>query len=366
MGVSPWKFILLRVDGNKFCQSNWVVHLVWCLGVLWSPESAFYVTFVLWPYYLLIQYQGCTQKKLITVILKASATLMSLLVLLISVFTMTYYAIYKVFPSAEAYAVYALYPPGPMPVSSKGTAWFFLAVMALGVMLLVNEFRRNSSGKETHYLFITMLMTYSVSSYFFLGRSHSNNILNLTPIITLFLVVIYSVCRTDMYRVSASILLVSLISYSAFFGWHSMITSYTKGSLLQFNAKQLISDLSNKRNSVLQEEIEDVNKAVKFIKMHFQEPVLVMNENYSLIPNITDEVWSAYHGFANFAYVPVKQRRIFLHNTMVRLQKTGWIIAKKGDVSKPWLEDYDFIYTRDRTIDFGSYYAVRYVPKNDL
>jgi hypothetical protein len=266
---------------------------------------------------------------------------------------------YGILPSAEAYLLYAMHPPGPMPVNTKGTVWFFLAVIALGTIASYKEFKNNPDKKETHYLFITLLMTYAVSSYFFLGRAHSNNILNLTPLTLLLLVAIHSVFKTNLGRTPANILIVSLISDSAFFGWNSIRSSFQEGTLLQFNPRHLIRDMAGFTNKT-------ITNIVNLVENKFHEPISVLDHNYSLIPFATDEVWNAYHGFANFDVIPVKKRRTFLWNTMLRLQKSGWFIVEKGDLSKHWLEDYDTAYTRDKTLDFESYYAARFIPKVKL
>lgn len=356
-------FLLLKATGYKYFQLNTIFHLIWCFGFLWSPESAFYVTFVWWPYYLLLKYQDCEHKKLIPVVLQAMVPLAAWLLSLLCAFISIYYIAYGVFPSAKTYLLYAIYPPGPLPISPKGAVWFFLSVIALGIVAIFKAFRSNPDKKEAHYLFITILMTYAVSSYFFLGRSHSNNILNLTPLMLISLVAMHSVFKTNIGRTAVNILIVSLISYSPFFGWQSIKTSLEQNTLLQFNPSQLVDNLADLHKTMTEPYGSDVENAINFIQSNFKEPLLVMNRFYNLKPYATDDVWSALHGFANFTYVPVKQRRIYLWDIMIKLQKPGWLVAEKGGVSKPWLEDYNTAYIRTQAVDFGSHYAIRFIPR---
>lgn len=352
--------LFLKTAGYKYFQSNILIHFAWCFGVLWSPESAFYVTFVWWPYYLLLKYQNYEQKRIIPIILQGMVILIAWLLSLLIVFILIYYVIYGIFPSIYSFLEYAINPPGPSPVSVRGTVWFFLSVMVIGVVALYKEFRHNPNKKETYYLFITVLMAYAVSSYFFLGRAHSNNILNLTPFMLLALIAMHSTFKVGVGRISANILIVSLISYSIFFGWQSLRVSWEKGTLYQFNPHQLVNNLSNEM--LREPDGPALKEAINFIQNKFQEPLLVLNSSYNLVPTASDEVWSALHGPANFAYMPSNYRRICLQRTMQRLRRTGWlIIDKKFDTQL--LDDYDTAYKRDKQIDFGSYYAIRFVPR---
>ena len=351
--------LLLKAQGNKYFKSNIVIHIAWCFGVLWSPESAFYVTFIWWPYYLLLKYQNCTKKDLIPVILQGMATLIVCFLLLLSSFIFIYYTIYGVLPSAYTFLIYAINPPGPLPIVKDGAVWFLFAVLLLSAIALYKKFRLNPQDKETHYLFITSLLAYAVSSYFFLGRSHCNNVCNITPLILLTLVAIYSSFKTTIYRIPTIIVIITLITYGSFFGWQSLRGSLEKGTLLQFHPQQLVHDPLGSNT--------DIDNAINFIQSKFHEPLLVVSWN--LIPYVTDDAWSGLHGFATFCYIPVEKRRAFLWNTMTRLQKTGWLIAKTRNVkpedfaADPWLADYDTAYIRERAVDFGSYSAIRFVPR---
>ena len=355
--------LLLRVSGNKYFRSNIIIHFAWCFGVLWSPESAFYVTFVWWPYYLLLRYQNCSRNNIVHVVIQSVGVLVMWLLALLCTFIISYYAVYGVLPLITAFLEYAIHPPGPLPIGIRGSVWFVCAALLLGLIAFYKEFKLNPNKKETHYLFITILMAYAVSSYFFLARSHSNNILNISPMVLLSLVAIHSVFKTNIGRLPTNILIVSLISYSTFFGWQNLRESLKEGTLLQFNPQQLERNLLNEAFGVMSvQNKSDLKNAIAFVQAR-HEPLLVLAMFHNLIPSATDEAWSAIHGFANFVYVSASQRRLFLWNTMTRLQKTGWLLVEKGDIFEAWLPDYDTAYTRDQIVDFGSYFAIRFVPK---
>ncbi|MGT2491536.1 hypothetical protein ACU4GD_15865 [Cupriavidus basilensis] len=73
------------------------IHFLWMLGVAWSPESAFYVTFVWWPYYI---WRCCLARPdhqgIIRAGLMAAGLLLTWLVVLLALFFTAYHFIYGV------------------------------------------------------------------------------------------------------------------------------------------------------------------------------------------------------------------------------------------------------------------------------
>ena len=73
--------------------------------------------------------------------------------------------------------------------------------------------------------------------------------------------------------------------------------------------------------------------------------------------------WSAIHGPANFGFIPSERRREFLAASAKTLPRSGWLVVdKRYPEREQWLSDYDSVYRRGETRDFGSYIAIHYVP----
>jgi hypothetical protein len=104
---------------------------------------------------------------------------------------------------------------------------------------------------------------------------------------------------------------------------------------------------------------------MRAIEESFHEPVTVIDPALNLEGSHLGRPWSAYNGPENYAYLPSSLRRIFLARVAQRLGQPGWLLVRRDYDSAAWLSDYDEVYRRDRTLDFGTYYGIRYVPRDE-
>ena len=142
-------------------------HAVWAFGVLWSPESAFYVTFVWWPYYLWMHSFRRSENGEVfrpVLLLRAAATLLLSLFVLFVCFLTGYWVIYRSTPTAYGYLAYMIDPPGPMPINPRGTICFFGGVLALGLAGLYRMFRLPINTRESRQAFPIVLLAYATFS----------------------------------------------------------------------------------------------------------------------------------------------------------------------------------------------------------
>jgi hypothetical protein len=113
-------------------------------GALWSPESAFYVTCIWWPYYVFIKripgdfFLRCKN------IISSLVTLFSIGTGLVIVFNLIYHLIYYKSPALYAFLVYIIHPPGPLPINLYGSIRYFFVLIATGIATLI--YLWNKSG----------------------------------------------------------------------------------------------------------------------------------------------------------------------------------------------------------------------------
>jgi hypothetical protein len=354
--LTTYLFFNKDVESSKLRKT--IAHILWAMGALWSPESAFYVTFIWWPYYLFIQ-QNSTSSRTKT-LFRSALSLLSIAISLVVTFCIVYKFVYSQYPSLYGYIVYAIHPPGSMPINYRGGILFFLLALFIGTSsLLLNWYRENDTIAFRRG-FLIQLLCYSVLSYF-LGRSHDNNLLNLMPF--LFLLLFYTITTTDSVILSKSsvVLLSTFIGWLALFGWHPWNTTFKENKLLEFNSK-LFNDRfyhNDMRFGISQ----NVIRAIDYIDINYGEPMTVLDSLFCLKPSIPPKVWSAIHDPANYVFIPSLERRRFLCNTAKKLNRAGWLVVDKKFLADEWLADYDFVYIRTNYIDFGTYYAIRYTPK---
>jgi hypothetical protein len=365
-------FFVSRIEHSKI--KSIIAHSLWACGALWSPESAFYVTCVWWPYYIFIRRVQGDLSLRIKALINATLRLLLIAVGLIVIFNIIFYILYHQRPSLYAFLAYALNPPGVLPINPHGGILYFLLVTSIGIISLFHLWHKSGDTLEFRSGFLIILSCYSVFSYF-LGRSHDNNILNISPFILL--VLLYTVSITSkkyLHRIGV-ICLMAFLGWLPAFGWTAWHDNINKGRLFSFNPKLFRNHIAFSNSQTLSETSflasdfqTNFTKSWKIIGLlqHYKEPITVFNSSCSLMAPIHPTVWSAIHDPANYLFIPSQRRRAFLQAAAKTLHRPGWLIIERNSPAEIFLEDYDSVYQRTNYLDFGNYYAVRFTPKKNL
>jgi hypothetical protein len=377
--VAMVAWLMWRDRGPTEAPIGWQKeHVLWAFGVLWSPESAFYVTFVWWPYYLWLR---CSKESEpdgrlhLSILLRAAGVLLLSLLLVLFSFFAGYWLIYRTTPTAYGYFAYVVNPPGPLPINPAGAIWFFAAALVLGLAALYWTLRLSGNSREFRQAFLLVLLAYATFSYF-LGRSHDNNLLNILPFQMLVLLAAFRAPIAYWARTAAAVLLASLLGWSSVFGWEVWKEMIQKGRLFEFNPQAMRVALSydnpdtaeRVRQTLRIQGIDcgdpaDAARAANYIERNFGEPLTILDFAFDLRVTDNGAVWSAVHGPANFYFLPSARRQEFLASTAERLGRKGWLVVDRKFPADEWLKDFQSTYRMERTMDFGSYYAIRFVPK---
>lgn len=366
-------FFLKKIEISK--SRMWIAHGLWALGALWSPESAFYVTLVWWPYYLLIRR---VEGDLLSRAKGFSTASMKLLFIgagLVTIFYVVFRIIYHEGPTFYGFLAYAIHPPGPMPINWHGGIWYFLLSTVIGFLTLLILWRSQGDTLTFRRGFLLQLLSYGTFSYF-LGRSHDNNLLNIMPFILLVLLHAISTANAKNLTKVSVVLIAALIGWLPLFGWQAWSENVTKGKILTFESNLLRAKMSftnPETTSKIAERFtrvglvsglpEDAGRAIEFIHQNYGEPVTVLDYSSVLESSTPKNAWSAIHGPANFVFIPSQRRQEFLTKTAASLKRIGWLIVDRKYPADAWLADFDFAYERTNRLDFGSYYAIRFSPK---
>ncbi|WP_445146006.1 hypothetical protein [Dyella sp. Tek66A03] len=364
-------------DGMRGEKPSEAIHMLWLLGVLWSPESAFQVTVVWWPYYVWSRGARADGLHRLRTFLLANARLTSWLIAGVASFLLIYRLAYGVMPTLDGYLAYAMYPPGPLPVDLSGAVWFFGAVIVLGIVGLYGQLRTSPDVRSTHNIIVLLLAAYGASSYF-LGRSHDNNLLNISVFFALLLLALREVRQGTLLRIASCGLLAALLVYPSLAGWNSWADVVKTRLLVEFQPDRATARFSYMHARGMQANIKanqliagpqppeamtgDAARGMRTLWEQFHEPVTVLDPAFTLEGSSAGAPWSAFHGPENYVYLPPRLRRQFLAKVAARLNAPGWLLIRRDYPVADWLSDYDEVYRRDRTLDFGTYYAIRYVP----
>jgi hypothetical protein len=137
--LTSW--IIFICPRKKYWQSI-VGHALWILGLLWSPEAAFYATLIWCPIYLFDQVKNESFHALIISLLKAVGQLISIAVIVILIIISWFKVANGVFPDYRYYVAYAIAPPGVLPIDSHGAVWFFIFSLCLSISAMWSTWMR--------------------------------------------------------------------------------------------------------------------------------------------------------------------------------------------------------------------------------
>lgn len=332
---------------------------LWMLGVLWSPESAFYVTFLWWPYYLFVRRAPGGLQARLKGMVKPAANLLAALVLLVVSFIGIYVLVYRETPTLYAILAYAIDPPGPLPIDWHGAVWYFLLATALGLGVLVHQWRSDGDTPVFRRGLLLLLMSYGASSYF-LGRSHDNNLLNILPFYLLVLLNSISGTESRLLARTSAVLVATLLAWLPLFGWQAWQQDLMSDGLLRFDPRITKWPEPRQPDPAYR---SDIRRAIDYIDQNYGEPITVLNESFNLFRSIPPKPWNAMNAPEDFQFIPSERRREFLSLTAASLKRTGWLVVERSFPAEEWLADFDVVYRRDSLVEFGSYYAIRYVPR---
>ncbi|MCE4543844.1 hypothetical protein [Caballeronia sp. PC1] len=360
--------ITQRDDRRSTKPPSEYIHLIWLAGVLWSPESAAQVTVVWWPYYV----WRCARSG--RNVLHANVRLACWLIATFVAFILIYRIAYGVFPSLTTYLAYVMYPPGPLPINPWGAIWFFGLAGLAGIVSVRRQLRRAPDDHRTQNLVVFALASFGAASYY-LGRSHDNNLLNVSVFFLLLLLAVREISDSRLARFVSCAAIAALISYPVLFGWNSWTSLAQSGRLFEFRPRATVSNFTytsprgqqanTAGSSLAATASDDADRGMRTIVKQFDEPVTVLDAAINLDASNAGVPWSACHGPENFVYLPSALRRQFLASTADRLTRPGWLLISANYDAASFLSDYDAVYRRDRRLDFGTYYAIRYVPLAD-
>jgi hypothetical protein len=364
-------FFIGSVESAKY--KTFIAHLLWAVGALWSPESAFYVTFVWWPYYLFVRRgQDAVFGSRLKALSVGGLQLLSIAVGLIVAFSLAFRFVYKDGPTLFGFLVTVLSPPSPFPINFHGVIWYFLSVLLIGITTTLCLWHQEGDTLAFRRGLLLQLLNYGVFSYF-LGRSHENNILNLTPFMLLILVQAICTAQNKIAARASLILAAALIGWLPTFGWQTWGHMLTTGKLFVFDSKLLRDSMTFSQRDLIAQKgqelldtgspLTDADKAIAFVRQRFNEPVTVLDSSLLLVRSSPPTVWGAVHGPANYSEMPRNQRLEFINLTAETLKRVGWLVVAKNYSSTNWLEDLDSAYDRTNIVDFDTYYAIRFSPK---
>lgn len=322
------------------------------VACLWSFESAFYTASIVSAWILGHILESTDRKRSSLAVLRLLTTWTALLLALMATYSLWTYLAVSEWPSWQYFAIFPReYAKGfgSLPTDVFGAIWVFFLAM-LSCILPISRSRSN----EWPTLFASVGALCGWLSYY-VGRSHSSNILNMLPLV--FAAVVFAMvgmfdCRlrgvslevrgAESMRLMAPVFLivVGAVSVAAVVSNPSLPQTVSRVRPLPFEA---IYD----PDSAAPDELNQLLRAVNLERL----PVAYQG-NLAMLPRLAPDVaaqldlegtWLPLPIRLLEIPIPVETRRVIVNRFAGRAQRSGYFVWHKGNsllgYGEEWLND---------------------------
>jgi hypothetical protein len=364
-------FFIVAAEELGF-RADFAGHALWLLGVVWSPEAAFYATVVWWPYLALRRAQtiGATSAPDAAIaVLRGAGVAIVATAVAFAALAVLFWIAYRQWPSIAGFTAYVRNPPGILPANPTGPVWLALAAAAA---VAVAQLRADARGIRVGFVCLMGLL--GAGSYY-LGRSHDNNVLNLLPFVVLALTAALGIGLKNVASGFAQVTLAGLVALLATFGFESWDAAARSGQAwnigpsrflnamrLATPESQALIDASLANSSSGHSPAADAAAAQDWLRTRGQGKPVWISPSMFLPYGAPGAAWTAMNDVGAYALLPQDEVGGFIRNGAKHLNRPGWILVDRAQ-STPWPALFLAAYSVTEQHDFGGYTAYRLTPK---
>jgi hypothetical protein len=347
-------------------------HALWFLGLVWSPEAAFYGTVVWWPYLALRRAQAIgasSATRVAIAALRGAVVALAATAAGFAALAVLFRTAYHEWPSVAGFTTFVRNPPGILPANPTGPIWLALAAAAL---VAVAQLRADAPGIRIGFVGLMSLL--AVGSYY-LGRSHDNNVLNLLPFVVLALTSALAIGLKDIASGFAQVALAGLVAFLATFGFESWDAAVRSGQTWNIGPNRFIDNIrlaSPESFALLDESLAsspnphaptaDAAAGQNWLRAKGEGSPLWVSPSLLLPYGAPGPAWTGMNDIGAYALLPPEEVERFISNSAQDLHRPGWILIDRSQTN-PWPAFYFAAYSVTEQRDFGGYTAYRLVPK---
>ena len=364
-------FFIIAAEELGF-RMDVVGHALWLLGVVWSPEAAFYATVVWWPYLALRRAQtiGATSVPDVAIaVLRGAGVAIAATAVAFAALAVLFWIAYHQWPSIAGFTAYVRNPPGILPANPTGPVWLALAAAAA---VAVAQLRTDARGIRVGFVCLMGLL--GAGSYY-LGRSHDNNVLNLLPFVVLALTAALGIGLKDVASGFAQVALAGLVALLATFGFESWDAAARSGQAWNIGPSHFINDIrmaTPESSALLDESLAnspsghspaaDAAAAQDWLRTRGEGPPVWVSPSLLLPYGAPGSVWTGMNDIGAYALLPHDEVESFIRHSAQHLHRPGWILVDRSQTT-PWPTLFFAAYSVTQQRDFGGYTAYRLAPK---
>ena len=347
-------------------------HALWFLGLVWSPEAAFYATVVWWPYLALRRAEatGASSATSVSVAaMRGAVVALAATTAGFAALAIVFRIVYHDWPSIAGFTTYVRNPPGILPANPTGPIWLALAAAAL---LAIAQLRADARGIRVGFVCLMGLL--AVGSYY-LGRSHDNNVLNLLPFVVLALTAALAIGLKDIGSGFAQIALAGVVAYVATFGFDSWSIAARSGQAGNIGPGRFIDEMrlagpdslalldgSLAHSPSPHAPAADAAAALEWLRANGEGSPVWVSPSMFLPLGVPGRAWTGMNDVGTFNLLPPDEVERFIRNSAQDLRRPGWLLVDRSATS-PWPKVFFEAYSVSEERSFGGYTAYHLIPK---
>lgn len=341
-----------------------VGHIIWMVGLFWSPEVGFFVTLVWWPYLAMRASENAVSlREMFMTIGGVALRGMAALAIGVVVLGTVVWMLSGRALTLSDFLVYIQHPPGVLPVNPAGTIWLALSV----VVLVMGGIARDGLSPASRPLYACLLVFLAAASYF-LSRSHDNNILNLFPLMVIVLLsLLNNMARSDVSQPGfvtgfAKIVLAAMIPFVATFNFAGWADAIAQNRLLDFGPTKLIAHFTSKHAQTPVIFPADAVAGLEYLRARDAGSVVVLNKGALMPWTRPGSGWTGVNNVANFEPLPDRLIVHYIGRGARVYHRPGWILVDDTRY-KRWIAMFETAYDVQERRKFGKYSAIYLVPR---
>jgi hypothetical protein len=336
-------------------------YAAWVVGLIWSPESAFFATLLWWPWLALRKADELVdQRAKLNALVQTAARATAALIAGYGCLALLFRMYFGAWVSLQDFLLYIAYPPGRLPINPFGAIW--LAAITILFALLAMIHCADRAARRT--LCAVLLTTLAAGSYY-LSRSHDNNVLNLLPFLMLLLLAAYAAWPGQFMSGFLRAAMVGLIALTTTFLYHAWTVLPAGSSIagLQIGPGALISRFDPGRKNVPAVVHPHAVQAFADLRRGGNDAVMLFDDK-KIMPSFKPEAsWTGVNNPANFLPLPAEIISKYIARGSAKFRRPGWLVMTQIDIPL-WLPVFEQSYTVAEKRQYGTYTAYRMVPRD--
>jgi hypothetical protein len=333
-------------------------HGLWLAGLFWSPEGAFFVTAIWWPYLALRNSEQATRPRQAFIALSRGGLLAAgALALGMGALAITVQFLSGGAARLQDFYAYILHPPGPLPIAPFGTIWLVLTVVLIAIVALAH------TGSRSLYACLLGLLS---GGAYYLSRSHDNNLLNLLPLIALVLVAVLACERNraaQFHHGFAQTSLVAILAFIATANFYPWTAAAATGDLFAIGSARLIDHFKPRADDQPKILADGAINAIEYARRRGGGAIVLFDVNKLMLRESAGTGWTPVNNLANYEPLPSSVISRYIHQGAMAHCRQGWLVVDEVHYQS-WalMFQVDYLVTEQRQFD-GGYSAYHLIPR---